>query len=59
MGVIICSLSFAGGCGGGVEEGSVAKFDPDANKKQQDAMREFMQKQKQKPGASKTGAKAK
>ena len=45
MAVMIASMALAGGCGGS-QEGTSARFDPEANKKQQDAMREYMQKQK-------------
>ncbi len=56
MGLMIGSMAFAGGCGGS-QEGTSAPFNPEANKKQQDAMRAYMEKQKSAvPGK---GAKAK
>jgi len=39
-------MAFVGGCGESSQEGTSVQFDPEANKKQQDAMREYMQKSK-------------
>ena len=56
MGVLIGSLAFAGGCGGS-QDGTSVQFNPEANKPQQDAMREGMKKSM--GGAPGKGAQAK
>jgi hypothetical protein len=43
-GTAITTVALAGGCGGPPADGTSVKFNPEENKKQQDAMRENMMK---------------
>jgi hypothetical protein len=57
VGSAMVTLAFAGGCGGS-PDGTSVKFDPQENKKQQDAMRDGMMKSMNKmSGANAPGKK--
>jgi hypothetical protein len=57
-GAAIAVVALAGGCGGPAADGTSVKFNPEENKKQQDAMRENMMKNmKGGPGSGAPGKK--